>query len=144
MIMGRHTIKTWSTTQSVTALSSGEAEYYGIVKGGSQGIGLRSMMGELGVEVDLRVMTDASAALGISTRRGLGKVRHIEVSKLWIQEKVSDGTMRILSTKTDSNKADVLTKHVDSMRLKYHIESAGAVLRPGRHPLAPSVIGGYN
>ena len=49
-------------------------------------------MKELGVEVDLRLMTDASAALGIATRRGLGNVRHIEVSKLWIQEKVSDGT----------------------------------------------------
>ena len=55
---------------------------------------------------------------------------------------VSDGTMMILKIRTDSNKADALTKHVDSTRLKYHIESAGAALKPGRHPLAPSVAGG--
>ena len=28
-----HIIKSWSTTQSIIALSSGEAEYYGVVKG---------------------------------------------------------------------------------------------------------------
>ena len=32
--LGSHVIKTWSATQGVVALSSGEAEYYGIVKGG--------------------------------------------------------------------------------------------------------------
>ena len=30
--LGSHVVKTWSTTQSVIALSSGEAEYYGMVK----------------------------------------------------------------------------------------------------------------
>ena len=33
--LGDHLIKTWSITQAVIALSSGEAEYYGIVKGAS-------------------------------------------------------------------------------------------------------------
>ncbi len=31
-------------TQSVTALSSGEAEYYGTVKGASQWLGLQALM----------------------------------------------------------------------------------------------------
>ena len=31
--LGSHVIRTWSHTQSVIALSSGEAEYYGMVKG---------------------------------------------------------------------------------------------------------------
>ena len=45
-----HTIRTWSTHQSVIALYSGEAEYYGMVKGASVGLGVRALMKDLGWE----------------------------------------------------------------------------------------------
>jgi len=34
-MIGGHSIKSWCSTQSIVSLSSGEAEYYGIVKGSS-------------------------------------------------------------------------------------------------------------
>ena len=71
-MIGGHMIKSWSTTQAVIALSSGEAEFYGIVKGSSIGIGLRSVLADLGVDSRIQVHTDASAAKGIAMRRGLG------------------------------------------------------------------------
>ena len=43
LMLGSHQVKGWSTTQGVIALSSGEAEYYGMVKRGSIGLGMRSM-----------------------------------------------------------------------------------------------------
>ena len=33
VFIGEHWVKGWSHTQAVIALSSGEAEYYGLVKG---------------------------------------------------------------------------------------------------------------
>ena len=39
-MIGRHLIKHWSSTQKVLALSSGEAELSGILKGTSEGFGL--------------------------------------------------------------------------------------------------------
>ena len=48
-MLNKHPVKDWSVTQTVIATSSGEAEYYGMVKGASQGIGLRSVMEDLGV-----------------------------------------------------------------------------------------------
>ena len=87
-MVGDHMVKSWSITQAVIALSSGDAEYYGIVKGGSAGLGLRSVLRDLGVEFRLSISTASSAAKGISARRGLGKVRPIEVNQLWVQEKV--------------------------------------------------------
>ncbi len=92
--MGNHAVKSWSTTQAIIALSSGEAEYYGIVKGSSVGLGIRSILRDLGVELRIRVHTDASAAKGIASRRGLGKVRHIEVNQLWLQDKVGRGKLK--------------------------------------------------
>lgn len=48
IIFGKHSIKSWSTTQDVIALSSGEAGYYGLVKGGCHSIGFRSMLQDMG------------------------------------------------------------------------------------------------
>ena len=85
----QHTVKTWSTIQTVVALSSGEAEYYGMVKGGSQAIGFVNMLCDLGVKVptSITLRSDASAAIGIASRKNMGRVRHIEVAQLWLQSK---------------------------------------------------------
>ena len=82
VIIGGHMIKTWSSTQNVIALSSGEAECYGLVKGAAQGLGAKAVYFEVGLELSVEVKTDATAARGIAMRRGMGKVRHIEVSQL--------------------------------------------------------------
>ena len=92
--LGKHLVKSWSNTQSVIALSPGEAEYYGMVKGGSVGLGIKALLADLGVKRGIKLKTDASAAKGIASRRGLGKVRHIEVSQLWLQEKYKEGTLK--------------------------------------------------
>ena len=70
-MFGNHIVKSRSTTQQVIALSSGEAEYYGMAKRGSMGLGIRAMAIDLGVSIGVNVKTDASAAKGIASRRGL-------------------------------------------------------------------------
>ena len=107
-------VKHWSRTQRVRALSSGEAEYYGCVKGASMGLGARSMGLDLGIEVDIRLHTDSSAARGISLRKGLGKVRHISVAYLWLQERIANNDLQFFKCKGTENPADLLTKHVNS------------------------------
>ena len=86
-----HCRKTWSSTQDIIAPSSGEAEYYGLVRGASQAIGIKSMLHDMGVDIDVGINTDASAAKGIASRKGVGRVRHSEVHQRWVQEKVSKG-----------------------------------------------------
>ena len=48
MFFGKHLIKSWSSAQQVMALSSGEAELHGMIKGATQTQGLISMMADLG------------------------------------------------------------------------------------------------
>ena len=138
---GKHIIKSWSTNQAVVALSSGEAEYYGMVKGASGAIGATELCRDLGVEFDgkIKVKTDASAAIGIASRLGVGKVRHIEVNQLWLQEKVYYGKIELIKVKTEENLADVFTKAVDSISLNWHIESVGAWTTKDRHILTPKL-----
>ena len=137
--IGSHLIKSWSSTQDVVALSSGEAEYYGIVKGASQGFGVRGMMGDLGIRLSVTLNTDATAARGIALRKGLGKVRHIEVNQLWVQDRVAVGELLVSKIGTDENLADMLTKYVDKRLLEKHSAGMSVFSEEGRHPLAPAV-----
>ena len=138
---GKHMIKSWSTNQSVVALSSGEAEYYGLVEAASVALGIRAIGNDLGMKfpgkIDLKA--DASAAIGIANRVGIGKVRHIEVNQLWLQDKVYSGEIGILKVKSEENMADALTKALASKNIVEHITGVGAEIRTGRHPLAPKV-----
>jgi len=136
---GTHCLKSWSSTQRVIAGSSGEADYYGIVKGGSNSLGMRSLMNDLGVSISIHIKSDASAAIGIASRRGLGKIRHLEVSQLWLQQRVASEDLKIDKVKGTDNIADALTKHVGVEDMKMHLEGVGLEHRPGRHDLMPEV-----
>ena len=49
VLLGSHVVKQWSNAQNVIALPSGEAEYCSMVKGGSVGIGARSVLSDMGI-----------------------------------------------------------------------------------------------
>ena len=138
---GNHVIKSWSTNQSVIALSSGEAEYYALVKAASVSIGVKTIMKDMGVGLSEPIVakSDASAAIGIANRIGIGKVRHIEVNQLWLQEKASKKDIFIEKVGTEDNLADALTKAVDARIIEKHIAGVGACVRIDRHRLAPKV-----
>ena len=123
----------------MVALSSGEAEYYGLVKGGAQSIGFKNMMNEMGVKIGIRLKTDASAAKGIATRRGMGKVRHIEVNQLWLQEHVARGNIKVAKTDGVKNIVDQLTKYVTKEGFSFYMSETGQEITAGRHPLMPEV-----
>ena len=84
---GSHLIKMWCKTQSGVALSSAKAELYGFARASAETMGLISMFKDLDTHMNGLVLEDASAALAIVARRGLGKLRHLDTKYLWIQEK---------------------------------------------------------
>ena len=97
------------------------------------------MLGDLGVEVKVRLKTDATAAKGIATRRGLGKVRHIEVNQLWLQEKVTAGEIEVIKVPRAENRADALTHPIEASEMQLHLDLTVQVPEIGRHSLAPKV-----
>ena len=129
IMRGAHLIKHWSNNQSVIALSSGEAELYGIVTGATHCIGLQSIAADLNVKVEKSLHTDSSAAKGACERKGIGKIRHLAVSGLWIQDRVRSGDLQLCKVAGVSNPADLLTKHVEGHRVKTHLTSMST--RPG-------------
>ena len=51
VLLGSHPIKTWSSTQTSIALSSGEAEFNGVVRGYGIGLGYQSLLRDLGISI---------------------------------------------------------------------------------------------
>ena len=94
-MLNNHVIKSWCSTYCILAFSSGEAEYHGLVRGTVHGLGVRNLISDLGVYRKLTCKTDASVAKSIASRRGAGKIRHIEVNQLWLQQRVANGDILI-------------------------------------------------
>ena len=138
---GDHMIKSWASTQTVIALSSGEAEYYGVVKGACESIGISSIVKDMGMNIQIVLHTDSAAAKGIASRKGIGKVKHLDTRMLWVQSKVDDQTLRIRKIPGSINPADMLTKYLDGARLRALLGKLPVQDQEGRHPLAPRLQG---
>ena len=91
--MGGHILEWLSKMQPTIALSSGEAELAAIVKSTSEGLGMVAAMSKWGINVDLVIKSDALAAIGMVKRQGLGRIRHLAVADLWIQQKAKAGVV---------------------------------------------------
>ena len=139
-MFGAHAVKHWSSTQPGVALSSGEAEYVGVVRGAGQGLGFQALLRDMGLEVPLRIWTDSSAAMGIAGRQGLGKLRHLDTHTLWVQQAVRTGRFELRKVPGERNPADLLTKHSQTAeRLAKLVELFGAEFREGRAAAAPQL-----
>ena len=115
-------IKSRAGNQTASALSSGEAEYYAMVKAATVAIGVHSIVQDMGVPLSapINIHTDMSADIGVAIRVGIGKVRHIEVSQL-------------IMVKSEDSLADALTKAVTADDIGRHVAGIGAEIRRDRH-----------
>ena len=132
-------IKHWLINQSTVALTSAEAELTGISKGAAQGFGLQTIASDLGLSLSLRIMSDATAAIGISRRRGLGKVRHLAAADLWMQDRIRKGDFSLEKVPGAENPGDMLTKHVSRDLMLKPMSTLGLFYEDGRAESAPTI-----
>ena len=64
-------------------LSRAEVEVYFTVKGSVEGLGTQSLLKDIGVD-DVKILahSDASAALSVVERKGVGRMRHMSTNVL--------------------------------------------------------------
>ena len=105
---GQHTISWWCKLQSNIALSPCEAELNAALKGAVEGLNVQRLAASLGDNLTLELRTDASAARGVILRQGVGKVRHLQVKQLWLQENVAAGELTIVKIPRVENCSDAL------------------------------------
>ena len=129
---GKHLLRASSNTQTVISMSTGESEFDVIVKGTSIGLGAASMAKDYQVDLRLVVSTDATAGKGIAPRLGAGKVRHLHTQYLWAQGVFDRREADLRKIDTETNVADLMTKHLDGPRVQALLQRAGFQYQTGR------------
>ena len=113
-------------------MSSAEAELIALVKCTAECMGVQSMYRDRGTNLKCDLYADSSAALAIAKRKGAGKLRHIHVSALWIQDiQYREGAtyMKVLGSE---NPADLMTKYLTGDKADNAIDKMSQVVQEGR------------
>ena len=87
----------------------------------------------------LQVLTDSSACKGICQRTGLGKIRHIDVAYLWLQDMVRRGRVVMKKIPGARNLADLLTKYLSGVKTSEIAELLGFYNEKGRSSVVDTV-----
>ena len=135
VMIGQHLVKAWSRTQDAITLSSAEAELVALGKLAMEILGIRSMCEEWEMSQPSQIsdlFADASAALSIAKRQGVGKMRHINVKSLWLQEKAVQLLLRYNKVKGEDNPADGLTKHVRQELIEKYLQIENLKIKEDR------------
>lgn len=133
---GHTMIRSFCRGQAVIALSSGEAEYYGLVSAASKALGGQSVARDLNVRLSIRIWMDATAGAAIGSRRGLGKVKHIHTVFLWVQQYVTQKLITISKVSATENYADILTEAVTARLIEQMMRLMNFEYRQGESHLA--------
>ena len=87
-----------------------------------------------------RVLVDSTAALAVTSRRGNGKLRHVRVGQLWIQQVAEEGSLVYAKVLGELNLADALTKHLQCSRLVTLTSGMSQYLTSGRAAEALAIL----
>ena len=68
---------------------------------------------------------NSSSARAFSSRRGLGKQRHVQTRYLWIQDRVAKNDFSVVNVPTSENVSDILTKATSAVLLGKHMNTLG-------------------
>ena len=131
---GDHLIKAHSKTQANIVA---EAEYYSKAKAASEGLGVKATPVDYRKPLCPWMFVDATAAIGVAQRVGLGKLRHLEAQSLWLQEAVRGNRIGLSKVHGPVNPADLMTKHVDHATQIRLLALMDVETRLGRAETAP-------
>ena len=100
-----------------------------MAKAAAEGLGIQALAADLGWKLGVRVWVNSSAAKSIASRQGLGRVRHLEVKNLWVQEAVRAGRFEVRKIAGTQNPSDLVTKPHGAREASAVLGTIGGVLR---------------
>ena len=115
-------------------MSSAEAEFYAMVDAVLKAKWLVTVAHEMGMAAQRSLIilgTDSSAARSFVCRRGLGRMRHIEIRDLWLQKEVLKGLVKVVKIPGESNPADLMTKFLNAETVKERLKAMNLRTMPG-------------
>lgn len=112
----------WLSKKQVTvALSTAEAEYIALSQAAQEGIWLRRLLSDLGMEATSTViLEDNQGAIAIAKNPvNHSRTKHIDIRYHYIRECVQNGQIELQYCPTNDMKADILTKPLTKQKFEY-------------------------
>ena len=139
---GAHALKAYTRKQKIIARSSAEAELYAAALEASELKGIISLMRDLGYEKKPVLAFDAKATEHILHRQGIGKLKHIDVAYLWIQDEVRSRRLQVRRVKSEGQHCRSGNKTIRQSSDCETLHRNGVhEHEPGRCPDGPSIVG---
>ena len=116
--------------QPTVALSSTEAEYRSAAMAAQESTWLKQLMEDLHqpTKYQVRIFYDNLSSIRLAENPIFhARTKHIEVHYHYIREKVIEGEIIIVSTKTEEQTADILTKSLNKAKFEKFREALGMV-----------------
>ncbi len=106
----------WSSKlQSITTLSTTEAEYVAAVSAGQEILWMRNLLGELGFALPSSSTLHMDSLSAISVAKNPehhGRMKHLDLRFFWLRDVVNEGVIAIAHCPTSLMPADALTKNL--------------------------------
>ena len=90
------------------------------------------MMSEMGRQTTVQVKIDSTAALGAVHRKGNGKLRHVRIGQLWVQQLEEDEDFEYRKVLGLENPADAMTKNLSATKMTDLCEKMSQQRRDGK------------
>ena len=104
--------------------------------------GLLSLAREVGFRDLLHKVhlgTDSNAAKSFVCRRGLGRMKHLEIRDLWLQKEVRDGSLDFFKIPGTKNPSDLMTKILGVKEIKDRLDGMNLEFRGEKEALVQGV-----
>ncbi len=107
-------------------MSSAEAEYYAMTRGGAYALGTQAYLEDWRSEIRmLGTLSGSSAFLRFGACRGPGKMRHMEIRNLWLQDMIAKWPLEPKEIDTNKSPLGMLTKAQTNAKLEQVMEFIG-------------------
>lgn len=127
----------WSSKkQTMTALSTTEAEFVAISEGTKECMWQQHLLFEIGFGEycgkPTTVFADNQGAINLAVNHVASeRTKHLQLKKFFVQEACDEGIITLSYVQSDRNVADPLTKPIDRLKLVDHCKSLGLVDQGG-------------
>ena len=126
--LGAHTLSEVVVTKALVAIVSGESELYALVGAAIEVQYMANLLEFVGHHGEQGLESDSSAARGFVQRQGVGRrLKHVVTNNLFVQQRVADGTVKVVPVKGTENLADIGTKYATKQVLDKLVKILGGV-----------------
>jgi hypothetical protein len=137
VVLGGGVIHWKSKLQPCVALSTCEAELYALSIAVTEGIALKRILSQIYPELDtdrkpIPIMEDNLGTIAVvkNTASQHTKLKHIDIRKFFLHEKVVDGVISLQECSTSNMISDGLTKALEGTKFQNMIQSFGLEFLP--------------